>query len=141
MIQSSVYPSYPEGAKPDEISKALIVSYAWTQDAERLGALINGDGTAKPELIKVVFRDLATVHGVTVEWLEQFYTPGDYFAWDWNHDPLTMGSQISLITLTTPLKYECFRCICVLWTRGIRQHGYLQRNASACSSRETVLRR
>jgi len=68
------------------------VSYCWTQDAERIGALVNRDGTAKPELITMVFRDLAAVHGVTVEWLHQFYTDGDYFAWDWARDPLTMGA-------------------------------------------------
>ena len=100
-----MYPSYPKDAKPEEISKALIVSYAWTQDAERIGALINADGTAKPELIKVVFRDLAAVHGVSVEWLEQFYTDGDYFAWDWYQDPLTMGSRISLIVATTLMNW------------------------------------
>ena len=74
------------------MSKALIVSYCWTQDAKRLGALINGDGTGKSELIDLVLRDVAAVHGVTVDWLKQFYEPGDYFAWDWLHDPLTMGS-------------------------------------------------
>ena len=89
----SVYPSYPKSATPEKMSKALIVSYCWTQDAERLGALMNGDGTGKPELIDLAFRDLAAVHGVTVEWLQQFYTPGEYFAWDWLHDPLTMGSS------------------------------------------------
>ena len=36
----SVYPSYPETGKK---SNVLIVSYCWTQDAERLGALINED--------------------------------------------------------------------------------------------------
>lgn len=76
------------------MSKALIVSYCWTQDAERLGALINTDGTGKAGLIDLVFRDLAAVHGVTVEWLQQFYTDGDYFAWDWLHDELTMGSSL-----------------------------------------------
>ena len=89
----SVYPSYPAGAAPANMSKALIVSYSWTQDAERMGAFINGDGTAKPELLDVAFRDVAAVHGVTVEWLKQFYTPGDYYAWDWLHNPLTMGSS------------------------------------------------
>ena len=90
-----MYPSYPaeSAIHPEKTSKALIVSYCWTQDAERLGALMNGDGTARPELIEMVFRDLAAVHGVTVEWLKQFYTEGDYFAWDWTHDPLTMGSR------------------------------------------------
>lgn len=69
------------------------MSYCWTQDAERLGSLMKGDGTASQVLIDMVFRDLAAVHGVTVQWLRQFYTDGDYFAWDWNHDPLTMGSR------------------------------------------------
>jgi len=76
------------------MSKVLIVSYCWTQDAERMGALINSDGTAQPELIELVFRDLAAVHGVTVEWLQQFYTNGNCFAWDWLHDPLTMGPSL-----------------------------------------------
>ena len=96
------------------MSKALIVSYCWTQDAERMGALINGDGTVKPELLDVVFRDVAAVHGVTVEWLKQFYTPGDYYAWDWLHDPLTMGSSFFPATVLFP--NSLFRCICVLWS-------------------------
>jgi len=68
------------------------VSYCWTQDAERLGALIHSDGTAEPELIDLVFRNLAAVHGVHVQDIKNYYTPGDYFAWDWLHDPLTMGA-------------------------------------------------
>ena len=75
------------------MSKTLIVSYGWTQDAERLGALINRDGTGKPGLIDLVFRDLAAVHGVTVDWLQKFYTAGNYFAWDWLRDPLAIGSS------------------------------------------------
>ena len=58
-----------------------------------MGALINRDGTARPELIDLIFRNLADVHGVSVEWLRGFYTDGDYFAWDWGRDPLTMGSS------------------------------------------------
>ena len=73
------------------MSKVLIVSFAWTQDADRLGALMNGHGTMKQELIDVVFRDLAAVHGVTVQWLLDRYT-GTHFAWDWQRDSLTMGS-------------------------------------------------
>jgi hypothetical protein len=72
------------------MSKALIVSYCWNQDAHRLGALMKGDGTAKPELIELALRDLAAVHKMEVEQLKEFYT-GEYFAWDWLHDPLTMG--------------------------------------------------
>lgn len=98
-----MYPSYPAGAQPADRSKALIVSYCWTQDAERMGALITADGKAQPELIELVFRDLAAVHGVKVEWLRQFYTDGDYFAWDWNHDPLTMGLCYSPITVSSSI--------------------------------------
>jgi hypothetical protein len=75
------------------VSPVLIVSYCWTQDAERMGALINRDGTGQPELIDLVLRDLAAVHGVTVDWLNNYYTASDenYFAWNWLQDPLTMG--------------------------------------------------
>ena len=69
----------------------LIASYCRTEDAERFGALIHPDGTAEPELIDLVFRDLAAVHGVTVNDIRKYYRKGDYFAWDWARDPLTMG--------------------------------------------------
>ena len=88
-IRTTVYPSYPSGTGSK--SRVLIASYCSSQDAERLGALINGDGTAQPELIKLVMNDLAAVHKYDVEKLWKLYTPGDYFAWDWSHDPLTMG--------------------------------------------------
>jgi len=91
-LRTIVYPSYPKDAKPEDMSKALIVTYCWTQDAERLGALMTGDGTARAELLDLIFRDLAAVHGVTADWIKQYYTDGDYFAWDWLHDPLTMGA-------------------------------------------------
>lgn len=86
-LRTIVYPSYPT---PEASSGVLIVSYCWTQDAERMGALINRDGSAQPELMQIVLRDLAAVHGITVAQLQQYYT-GEYFAWDWLHDHLTMG--------------------------------------------------
>ena len=75
------------------MSPVLIVSYCWTQDAERMGALINHNRTDQSRLIKMVLRDLAAVHGVTVDWLNQYYTDSDdnYYAWNWLQDPLTMG--------------------------------------------------
>ena len=39
----------------DSMSKALIVSCRWTQDAERLGTLIDGDSTGELEPIDLVF--------------------------------------------------------------------------------------
>ena len=95
------------------MSSTLIATYCWTQDAERMGALINGDGTGKPELMDLIFRDLAAVHGVTVEWLMQFYTPGNYYAWDWLHNPLTMGSSSLSLAVLTLLNGRSRR-ICVL---------------------------
>ena len=121
----SVYPSYPKDAEPEDISKVLIVSYCWTQDAERLGVLMNGDGTAKPELIKIVLRDLAVVHGVSLDWLEELYTPGDYFAWDWNHNPLSMGSRTPFVAATVLLN-DNFRCIRAVWTGFVWRHEPLQ---------------
>ena len=91
----------------------LIASYCWTQDAERLGALIHSDGTADPELIDLVFRDLAAVHGVQVQDITKYYTRGDYFAWDWLHDPLTMGWCFLPLPSSTYLK-DCHRCFRVL---------------------------
>lgn len=89
----SVYPSYPKDATAEGMSSTLIASYCWTQDAERIGALINDDGTAKQGLIDLVLRDLAAIHDVSVEWLRKYYTPGDHFAWNWSSNPLTMGSS------------------------------------------------
>jgi hypothetical protein len=97
------------------MSCALIVSYCLTQDAERMGALMNRDGTGRPELIDLIFRDLAAVHGVTVDWLKQYYTDGDYFAWDWSRDPLTMGSSFLSVAAVALLNAR-FRWIRVLWS-------------------------
>ena len=102
------------------MSKVLIVSFCGIQDAGRLGTFVKRDGTAEPELIDYVFRDLAAVHGVTVEWLKRFYTDGDYFAWDWSRDPLTMGLCFFPIIVQTPLNV-CFRCICGFWPGRVRQ--------------------
>ncbi|KAG2151137.1 uncharacterized protein EDB93DRAFT_295054 [Suillus bovinus] len=90
-IRTIVYPSY--GVDSASPSTVLIASYCWTNDAERLGALI---GTGKEEYIEqlkeLVLRDLAAVHKgeATYEFLLSQYK--DMHAWDWNYDPLTMGA-------------------------------------------------
>lgn len=116
-----MYPSYPDPARdpnPEDRSKVLIVSYCWTQDAERLGALMKGDGTARDELLDVVFRDLAAVHGMTdVNSIKQYFEA--YHAWDWLHDPLTMGSCF-FADRYSGFSNGFFRCICILWTGIIR---------------------
>jgi len=88
------------------VSKVLIASFCGVQDADRLGTFVNRDGTAEPELIDYVFRDLAAVHGVTVEWLKRFYTDGDYFAWDWSRHPLSMG--LFFFPMIVPIPTQTF---------------------------------
>jgi len=88
-LRTIVYPSYPAGA---EKSGTLIVSYCWTQDAERLGALIGPNGQAAPKLVQMVIRDLAAVHGIDPSAIPPFDAIKDVFAWDWTHDPKTMGA-------------------------------------------------
>ena len=90
-IRNVVYPSCNDGN-----SRVLVASYCWSDDAERLGALM-GTGKASEEQLKaIVLRDLAALHDVTVDFLEQNLM--DIHSYDWNRDPLAMG--------TLP----CFRC-------------------------------
>lgn len=90
-LRTIVYPSYPENATEETRSKVLIASYCWTQDADQVGSLIHSDGTVEPELLNSIFRNLAAVHGLEVSYIRQYYQ-GEYFAWDWQHQPLTMGA-------------------------------------------------
>ena len=134
-----MYPSYPKDPEPGQQSLVLIASYCRTQDAERLGALIHPDGTAEPELINLIFRGLAAVHSVEVKDIKRYYREGDYFAWDWIHDPLAMGGCSLPITAFAPLNGHDRR-ECILWSRCIWERGYLWSNASAGGSRKTFLR-
>ncbi|KAF5331265.1 hypothetical protein D9611_013128 [Ephemerocybe angulata] len=64
-VRTIVYPSYGDG----QSSNVLIASYCWTNDAEKLGNLI---GTGVDKLLDdLVLRNLATVHGVDVEFLRK----------------------------------------------------------------------
>jgi monoamine oxidase len=88
-IRTIVYPSY--GVDSGTPSTVLIASYCWTNDAERLGALISTGKTEYIEQLKeLVLRNLAEVHNVTYSFLLSEYS--DIHAWDWNYDPLTMGA-------------------------------------------------
>ena len=95
----------------------LIASYCWTQDAERIGALIHSDGTAEPELMDLVFRDLAAVHGVQVCDITKYYQ-GEYFAWDWLHNPMTMG--LFFFQATNSIHFNgYFRRLRILWPQRV----------------------
>lgn len=88
-VRAIVYPSYGDGAGPE--STVLIASYCWTNDAERTGSLIGtGDQDVEAQLKMLVLEDLAIVHGISVETLLGEYR--DMYAWDWNHNPHTMGA-------------------------------------------------
>ncbi|KAG9218552.1 hypothetical protein PLEOSDRAFT_1064574 [Pleurotus ostreatus PC15] len=87
-IRTIVYPSY---GLPDTPSTVLIASYCWTNDAERLGALIGtGKDTYNGQLKELVLRDLATVHNLDISFLAGEFV--DMYPWDWSHDPLTTGA-------------------------------------------------
>lgn len=134
-----MYPSYPGDAAPGNGSKVLIASYCLSEDADRLGALIRPDGTAELELIDLVFRDLAAVHGLEVDDIKKYYREGDYFAWDWLHDPLTMGWSFLPATTSTLLN-RCYRWRAILRSGRVRQCRYLRCSTSTRSSRQTLLR-
>jgi len=87
-VRTVVYPSY--GAYTSDVSKTLIASYCWTDDAERMGSLI-GTGEAKYEeqLEHLILSNLAAVHNVEYSYLKSRIV--DIHSWDWNHNPLTMG--------------------------------------------------
>lgn len=88
-----VYPSYGPGLDDDSRSTVLMVSYAWTADAQAWGALMGDDEGSREMLKHIVLRDLVQVH--------QFTEAGAAFLaeqWEeckpysWVRDPHTMGT-------------------------------------------------
>ena len=136
-----MYPPYSRDPEPKIKSKVLIASYCLTEDADRLGALIHPNGTTKDELIDLVFRNLATVHGLGVEQIKEHYTEGkgNCFAWDWLHDPLTMG-WFFLSTAASTLLNGCYRRRAILCSGFVCELRHLRRITSARGWRQTLLR-
>ncbi|KAI0341013.1 FAD/NAD(P)-binding domain-containing protein [Trametopsis cervina] len=91
-LRAIVYPSYPEtGTK----SRVLIVSYCWTQDADRMGALFDHyTGKINELLLTMVLKELALLHGLEYNFLRDLVEDRerDCFAHDWSRDPHTMGA-------------------------------------------------
>ena len=89
--ERSKYPSYE--------TNVLIVTFVKLKDHGRVAALINSDGSAKPRLLEVIFRDLAAVHGVDINTIKGSYIhePENFFGWDWAQDPTAMGRYFSQI--------------------------------------------
>ena len=83
-LRQVVYPSF--GDVESGKTTTLIASYCWTDDADRLGALVDND---KNFLVDLVLRELADVHNVDLNFLRGQLI-GTH-AWSWSHDPYTMG--------------------------------------------------
>jgi monoamine oxidase len=77
-VRTICYPPYGLGKE----SNVSIVSYCRKNDAEKLGNLI-GAGVDKL-LNKLVFENLAAVHGVDVQFIEDRYVRT--YPWNWNHN-------------------------------------------------------
>ncbi|EJD42298.1 hypothetical protein AURDEDRAFT_89618 [Auricularia subglabra TFB-10046 SS5] len=83
-----VYPSYGMG---QQTGASMIVSYTWSQDALRLGALIEGkDSTAEAHLIDLILEDLAAMHSIDKAKLAGLLL--DYHAFDWYNHEFSAGA-------------------------------------------------
>ncbi|KAG8719775.1 hypothetical protein FRC09_010643 [Ceratobasidium sp. 395] len=85
-VRTVVYPSYGPG-----ISKVIIASYCWTQDAQTMAALMQGSGTFDETRLKnAILSDLAAIHDIPLTTMESYYA--GMYAYDWSHNPQTMGA-------------------------------------------------
>ena len=108
------YSSY--GVDSATPSTVPIASYCWTNDAERLGSLINTGRTEYTEqLTELVLRNLVEVHNMPYDDLINEYEK--MHAWDWNHNPLTGGESVDVDVSQSFAHSFCHRCICVLRAR------------------------
>ena len=115
-LRTVVYPSF--GDVMAGKTTTLIASYCWTEDATQLGSLIGKDDE---RLKALVLRELAEIHNVEVNDLYKELI--DLFAWDWTHNPYTMGKPRSKCSEEAK-SHPCFfsRCLCVFRAWKIRQH-------------------
>ncbi|PBK92484.1 hypothetical protein ARMGADRAFT_930202 [Armillaria gallica] len=89
VVRTVVFPSY--GVDDPNADAVMIASYTWSQDAARVGGLINGRNTVDEQfLIDNILKDLAALHDVTFDFLEKELR--DWCAWDWYSDPFTLGA-------------------------------------------------
>lgn len=99
-IRCCVYPSY-NVHDPVDGPGVLLASYTWSQEAERIGALINRQSPDnEEELKKLLFHDLARLHAKTGDGdkdyqrvyalIQENYL--DHFAYNWYQNPRTVGA-------------------------------------------------
>lgn len=96
MVRTVVYPSYGESG--GEKSTVLMVSYCWTEDANRWGALVGE--RSEEELKDIVLRDLVAVHGFYRDAGYEFLADQwvEHFAWSWSEQPEFMGTLYNAST-------------------------------------------
>ncbi len=69
VVRTVVFPSY--GVDDPNTDAVMIASYTWSQDAARVGGLMNGRNTADEQfLIDNILKDLAALHDVTFDFLK-----------------------------------------------------------------------
>jgi monoamine oxidase len=96
-IRVCVYPSY-NIYEDAEKGGVLLVSYTWTQDAERMGSLINNDKPAEgDELKELIIYNLALLHTSADKKFDDVYKEisesyDSHYAWDWGQDEFATGA-------------------------------------------------
>jgi len=98
-IRCCVYPSY-NIYDPQTGPGVLLVSYTWSAEAERIGALINRGSPDHEEPLKdLLFHDLARLHAKSgddddYQRLHKLISDSylDHFAYNWYQNPRTVGA-------------------------------------------------
>ncbi|KAI9768111.1 MAG: hypothetical protein M1839_004192 [Geoglossum umbratile] len=89
-LRTCVYPSYNlhDGANNPAV---LLCSYAWQQDALRIGSLIRPNSPeGEDELKELMLQGLARLHNISYDTIKPLYIT--HHAWDWYQNPYTMGA-------------------------------------------------
>jgi len=90
ILRTVVYPSFGDVKQGN--TTTLIASYCWTEDSERLSALIEND---KERLIKMTLQQLAEIHDVDFDFLRRDLL--DSMAFSWPQDVNTMGGYYFIL--------------------------------------------
>ncbi|TFY52279.1 hypothetical protein EVG20_g10620 [Dentipellis fragilis] len=87
-IRTCVYPSY--GLETPSAPGVLMASYAWAQDAQRVGALAQEKGGAADKmLLELVLNDLEKIHGIPQK---RFGPIEDHYAHNWDNAAFARGA-------------------------------------------------
>ena len=93
IVRTVVYPSF--GIDDPNADAVMIASYTWSQDAVRIGGLINGKNTLDEQfLVKSILDDLIALHNLDANFFDDELE--DYHAFAWNTDPFTLGTPTIL---------------------------------------------